>query len=347
VAAPPAGPSDADRLVDEGFDAIYRSVTAGPTASSHLDQAEVYLKRALTLDPRNARGLCAMANWQYTMGRRGFLARDEAFAKGRELLLDALAADDRCAEVHDSMGKIALFHDDDCHAALRHIERCVALEPDNGEALRFQSIVYKVLGRIEDAVRSARAATKRKPDLATVWNGLGDVLLAAGRTAEAIDPLKRAIAIQPGYGPALERLELARARLGELDLAAEIRASRLRLGGRRDRADLLDADLAASGAAEAMRRDLRRELEELLGEAEMTDPFEPYYMTRTTADQIVVVYAALGEWRKAMDWVERSYERRPVRLRRLLTEPPFDRRGLAVDPRYSRLLRAAVMEDLL
>jgi hypothetical protein len=36
-----------------------------------------------------------------------------------------------------------------------------------------------------------------------------------------------------------------------------------------------------------------------------------------------------------------------VRLRRLLTEPPFDRRGLAVDPRYSRLLRAAVMEDLL
>jgi hypothetical protein len=100
-------------------------------------------------------------------------------------------------------------------------------------------------------------------------------------------------------------------------------------------------------AAEAMRRDLRRELEELLGEAEKTDPFEPYYMTRTTADQIVVVYAALGEWHKAMDWVERSYERRPVRLRRLLSEPPFDRRGLAVDPRYARLLRAAVMEDLL
>jgi tetratricopeptide (TPR) repeat protein len=347
VPVAPAGPSDADRLVDEGFDAIYRSVSAGSTARSHLDQAEVYLKRALTLDPRNARGLCAMANWHYTMGRRAFLPRDESFAKGRELLLDALAADDRCAEVHDSLGKIALFHDDDCHAALRHIERCVALEPDNAEALRFQSIVYKVLGRIEDAVRSARAATKRKPDLATVWNGLGDVLLAAGRTAEAIDPLKRAIAIQPGYGPALERLELAHARLGEMDLAAEIRASRLRLGGRRDRADLLDADHTALGAAEAVQRDLRRELEEVLHEAEQTDPFEPYYMTRTTADQIVVVYAALGEWHKAMDWVEKAYERRPVRLRRLLTEPPFDRRGLAVDPRYARLLRAAVMEDLL
>jgi hypothetical protein len=96
-----------------------------------------------------------------------------------------------------------------------------------------------------------------------------------------------------------------------------------------------------------MHQDLRRELDELLKAAEEGDPFEPYYMTRTTADQIVVVYAALGEWHKAMDWVEKAYERRPVRLRRLLTEPPFDRRGLAVDPRYARLLRAAVMEDLL
>jgi hypothetical protein len=31
----------------------------------------------------------------------------------------------------------------------------------------------------------------------------------------------------------------------------------------------------------------------------------------------------------------------------VLTELPFDRRGLAVDPRYARLLRAAVLEDLL
>ncbi len=68
---------------------------------------------------------------------------------------------------------------------------------------------------------------------------------------------------------------------------------------------------------------------------------------RTTADQIIVVCAALGEWHKAMDWVERSYDRRPVRLRRTLTDPPFDRRGLAVDPRYARLLRVSVMEDLM
>ena len=288
-----------------------------------------------------------MANWHYTMGRAGFLPTEEAFRKGRELVLDALASDDRCAEVHNSLGKIALYHDDDCHAAARHIDRSVALNPEDAEALRFQSVVYKVLGRTEEALRIARAATVRAPDMAIVWNGLGDALLAAGRNAEAVDPLKRAISLQPGYGPALERLELAHVRLGELSLAVEFRISRLRLAGQGERAELLEREAAEAGAAEAMQRDLRRELEDLLRQAEAGDPFAGYYLSRTLADQIVITYAALGEWHKAMDWVERAWRQRPVRLRRMLTEPPFDRRGLAVDPRYARLLRAAVMEDLL
>jgi tetratricopeptide (TPR) repeat protein len=346
-AAVPAAPSEADRLVVEGLQAIYFSVSAGAAARSHLEQAEVYLKRALALDPKNARGLCAMANWLYTMGRLGFVPVPEAFVRGRELVLDALAADDRCAEVHNSLGKIALYYDDDCHAALRHIERSVALAPDDAEALRFQSVVYKILVRTEDAVRTARAATVRAPQVALIWNGLGDALLAAGRNAEAIDALKRAIALQPGYGPALERLELAHVRLGELDRAVEIRVSRHRLGGNHGRADLLLAEAGQLGAAEAVQRDLRRELDGLLQQAEREDPFANYYHTRIPADQIVVTYAALGEWHRAMDWVERAYNRRPVRLRRMLTEPLFDRHGLAVDPRYARLLRVAVLEDLM
>ena len=347
AAASPVVPSDADRLVDEGLEAIYHSVSAGPAARSHLDQAAAYLRRALTLDPHHARGLCAMANWYYTMGRAGFLPDEEAYGKGRELVLDALAADPACAEVHNSLGKIALYYDDDCHAAARHSDRAVALEPGHAEALRFQSVVYKILGRTEEAVRIARAATEKAPGVALVWNGLGDVLLTAGRNAEAIDALKRAIALQPGYGPAMERLELAHSRLGELDLALDIRAARLRLTGHSERADRLLGDAREVGAAGAIQRDLRRELEELLRKADATDPFAGYYLTRTLADQIVTTCARLGEWHQAMDWVERAYAVRPVRLRRMLTEPPFDRRGLAVDPRYARLLRVAVLEDLM
>ncbi len=233
------------------------------------------------------------------------------------------------------------------HSAARHNDRAVALAPEDVEALRTQSVIYKILGRVEDAIRMARQATECGPGLALVWNGLGDVLLAAGRNAEAIDALKRALSIQPGYVTALERLEIAWTRLGELELAVELRASRHKQGGHLDRAEQLARDVKDAGAAEAMQRDLRRELDILLQQAERNDPFADSHLSRTTADQIVVTYAALGEWHRAMDWVERAYDRRPIRLRRMLTDPPFDRRGLAVDPRYARLLRVAVLEDLM
>ena len=65
------------------------------------------------------------------------------------------------------------------------------------------------------------------------------------------------------------------------------------------------------------------------------------------ADSIVVAYAELGEWSKAMDWVERGYYQRPGRLRRVLTDLAYDRRGLASDPRYVRLLRTAGLAELI
>ena len=344
----PLQPSQADQLITEGFEAIYYGMGgAGEAARAYLDRAVIYIRRGLELEPRNARGLTALANWHFTMGRVGAAPATEAFARGRELVLDALAADDRCPDVHDSLSKMALYYDDDCHAALRHIERSVALNPKDVEARRFQSVVYKILGRLDAAVQSAKAATTIKPDMPGTWNGLGDALMAAGRNAEAVDALRRAVALQPGYGPALERLEIARARLGEFEAALDTRAARLRLVKQPERADQLIRDGATMGAAAAMRADQEREVAELVKSAETTDPFEPYYLSRTLADRIVMVYAELGEWHKAMDWIERAYAHRPVRLRRMLTEPPFDRRGLAVDPRYTRLLRVAVMEDLM
>ena len=345
--APSAAVSEADRLVTEGLKAYRFATSRGASSRTLLDQAAVYFRRALALDPHHARALCAMGNWHYVMGNFGLLPHDETFAQGRELLLAALAADDRIAEVHCSMGKVALYYDDDCPAAARHVERALALDAHDPEVLRFASIVYKILGRSDEAVRTARAATTQSPDVPALWNGLGDVLLATGRNAEAVDALKQAIALQPGYGPALERLELGRMRLGELDLALEIRASRLRLSGRSERADLLLADGERLGAGEALRQDVRRELDEWLRQAEQADPFAESFTTRTVADRIVTGYAELGEWQPAMDWVEKAYERRPGRLRRMLTDLPFDHRGLAADRRYARLLRVAGMEQLL
>ena len=343
----PVTMSEADDLVARGLSAFNLFGGSGGAASKgHLDEARAYLTRALALDPANARGLCAMGNLLSVEGAYGIAPREESIKRGRELIYAALAADDRCAEVHCSIGKVALYYDDDFHAAARHIRRAVELDPSEPEAQRLLSIVYKILGRAEDAVTAARAAAERAPDSSPLWNTLGDALLAAGRNAEAVDVLKRAIRLLPGYGPALERLERAHAALGEFDRAAEIRSSRMRLAGQRERADLLEAEAGAIGAAGAIREDLRRELAGLLRQAEALDPFLEN-VRRNVADRIASAHAELGQWREAMDWVERAFERRPGRLRRMLADMPVDYRGLAVDPRYARLMRVAGLEDLI
>ena len=109
------------------------------------------------------------------------------------------------------------------------------------------------------------------------WNALGDALIAAGRNAEAVDALKQAIILKPGYGPALERLELAQYRIGQSDRALETRSSRLRITGQGERAGILEREAAELGFTEARRRDVQRELDQLLNHAEKEDPFIEYF----------------------------------------------------------------------
>ena len=346
-AVPSGAPTPADELVNKGMQAWRRGIPGGAGAQLTLQESRAYFERALAIEPQNARALCGLSSYYSVMATRGFLDRDTASAKGRDLMFSALAADDRCAEVYVLLGVTALYWDDDFHAAARHIQRALELNPDEPDALRFQSVVFKILGRLEEAVAKAREATERAPDAPSLWNGLGDVLIAAGRNAEAVDALKRAISLKAGYDPALERLELAFFRIGEVDRALETRVSRLRVAGQGERAKILEREAGEVGFAEAWLCDVRRELDQLLSEAEKNDPFFEYFSSRSPADRIIIAYAELGEWNKAMDWVERAYERRPGRLRRMLTDHPFDRQGLAVDPRYARLLRVAGLEELL
>lgn len=93
--------------------------------------------------------------------------------------------------------------------------------------------------------------------------------------------------------------------------------------------------------------DLRADLQELLALAAQEDPFRDRQTSRQVSDRIIITSGELGDWTRAMDWVERGYYVRPGRLIRVLTDLPFDRRGLAPDRRYARLLRTAGLEFLL
>ena len=344
---PTANTAEADRLMREGVRTLRLGGAGGASARANLDQAEVYLKRALALEPRHARALCLYGNWHYVASRLGYLSQPEADARGRELIMAALAADDQIAEVHSSLAKIALYYDDDCHAAERHSARAVAIDPHDPEVLRTQSIVLKILGRTNEAVKAAEAAVAVDPKLPSVLNALGDALRAAGRHAESLDALRRAVALQPTYGPTLERMERQLAETGDAEGAADFRVSQLRAAGDHARIRQFEDDIDRVGPAEARLRDLRRELDQLLAEAATSDPLAHHPASRSIGDRIALLYSDLGEWAKAVEWIEKAYGHSPGRLRRVIMDVPFDRQGLATQRRYTRLLRVAGLDDLL
>jgi uncharacterized HAD superfamily protein len=106
-------------------------------------------------------------------------------------------------------------------------------------------------------------------------------------------------------------------------------------------------DVERVGWVAAREADLRRELEQLLEKAQREDPFQDVATSRQASDKILIVLAELADWNRAMDWVEQGYHRRPGRLRRVLMDLPYNRKGLAVDSRYARLLRTAGLADLI
>lgn len=103
----------------------------------------------------------------------------------------------------------------------------------------------------------------------------------------------------------------------------------------------------ATGWDAAREQDLRADLADLCVRSETEDPFKDPQGSRQLSDRLIIADGELREWHRAMDWVERGYFLRPGRLVRVLTDLPFDRRGLAVGRRYARLLRTAGLDTLL
>src|SRR6185312_11461131 len=232
-----------------------------------------------------------------------------------------------------------LYWEDDFEGAGIELKRGFDLDRSSAYGPRSYGTWLKIADRLPEAIDMMRRAAAIGPNAAVNFNALGDALMTAGRYDEAIEPLRQALRLNPQYDMALERLEITCHRAGRPEDAAVARRSLLAHNGKAERLAMVDERIQKLGWAAAREEDLRRELIHLLEQASTEDPFIDASSSRQLSDRVIVAYAELGEWKSAMDWVERGYHRRPGRLRRVLTDFLFDRRGLAIDPRYAPLLR--------
>lgn len=107
----------------------------------------------------------------------------------------------------------ALFGDRQWEAAVKQLEKALALDPDHDNARRMLARAYREEGRNTPAERAWEELVRRRPEDAGARDELSVLLLEAGRIDDAILHLEEAIRVEPTHVSRLLRTaDLARRR---------------------------------------------------------------------------------------------------------------------------------------
>jgi len=309
-----------------------------------LDSAEAFARSALQEDPGFALAYGLMGTNYFVKAFRGMGPFVEYMDSAQIMLRKSIAVDSTLADAWVNMASKAIYLDDDWSEATSIVRRALRLSGYDAQVLQFSSIVIgEVEGRIDSAIHLSRRSIEMEPSIGG-WNTLADLFMRAGRYDSAAAAARHALELDRTVPGPRRRLIISLEQLRRYEEAIEAR----RQGGDTAGAAEYARGFARGGAAgyEAVRQaDLRRQIAEL--EAPLN---RPYKLPEDTVpllreERIAALYAQLGEWTKAMDWVMQLVEHRPRRFRLIVANPQFA--GLRRDPRFTALVKEQGLEELL
>ncbi|GEM_PF-4969060 len=134
-------------------------------------------------------------------------------------------------EGYYAMGKY-FFYQGRLEKAKEAFTDAVRLDPGHVDALNGLGAVFDRLGQYDSAEKAYRAALLKDPKAAHVWANLGYSLLLAGKAGDALEPLQKAVGLDPDN--AVARQHLASAGAGGVNAAgaAPAETGRLAAAGR-------------------------------------------------------------------------------------------------------------------
>ena len=239
------------KLTDEEEAWWERTYTRNPEAYDYLlrglesqwhftketfDQARQMYKKAIELDPMYAVAYAWMGwtywmEWFYQLSDDSHLV-EQAFAMEQQ----ALALDDSLSLAHDVLGLVYLYRNKQYEQAIAEAKRAIALSPNfySPYGVLAGSLIFA--GRPAEAIDELEKAIRLNPShplyLATYLTGLGAAYSMTGRVEEAIAALKRAVSLVPNFSLPHESLASIYSALGREEEARAEAAEVLRLNPR-------------------------------------------------------------------------------------------------------------------
>ena len=220
--------------------------------------------------------------------------------------LNAIELQPDLALAHATRGWYESLYGYDWAAASTEFNKALALEPQNMRALFGKGRLARVLHRNVESIRYYEAARERDPVSRGPTQGLSTTLVATGRTAEAVQFARRALDISPNILEGHWRLAHALLWNGELEAAlSEIQLEPMS-SWRLSYVALIEQARRHTGAADAALRQLLA-----------SDGPNKEYL-------IASVYAARGDAKSAVAWLERGRLARSPYIGEVNGNPAFN-----------------------
>jgi len=323
IATRPTENAEAHQLYLKGT--FFSNKRTGPDLRTAID----YFKEAIGKDPNYALAYAGLADAYALLSLFGGEGPQQTAPQAKAAARKALELEDALPEAHNSLGLVLALHDFDFAQSKKEFERAIELNPNYATAHhQFGNMNLAMVGEFDHAIAEGKRAVELDPLSLIINADLGQNFLLARRYDEAIDQLRKTLALD-------SRFYYARWSLGEaLQLSGQLRKAMVEY---EKAAEITDDPIVlamlAQGYAKTGQRDkagkVLSQLEHLTTHRHV-GPFT-----------FALVHVALGENEKAIDDLERAYrERSDPGIVGIKVEPLVD--PLRGHPRFERLVAKVV-----
>jgi serine/threonine-protein kinase len=291
-----------------------------------LRKAIDYFQEAIRLDPGYAPAHSGLADaYIGLVFPVGAVAPNEGFPKARAEARRALEIDEGLPEGHTSSAALKMMYEWDWAGSENEFRRSLELDPSYAHAHHYYSHLLMATGRTAESLAHSRQALDLDPLSPNLNTHLGWHYLYARQPQEAIAQLRKTIELDPQYFMA--HVFLSRAFEMQKDYAEAIAESR-KAGETSPQNSLVLAPMAAALAHSGRRAEALAVLQQL---------DEISRRRYVSAYEVDIIHLALGDKKRAFEWLEKAYIQRADDLIYLNVEPRLE--TLRSDPRFSDLVR--------
>jgi TolB-like protein/DNA-binding winged helix-turn-helix (wHTH) protein/Flp pilus assembly protein TadD len=284
-----------------------------------LNKALSYTDQAIQLDPKYAAAWAQRSQVMENLAGLGLIESNEGFRRARESAEKAIALDPNLAAGYLRLARIQMSHDWDWDGAEVSLRKAAMLEPGSAEVLHGQAYLVRRLGRTDEAIELYKLAVALDPLRANFQLALGYELFDRGRYDEALAALQKAEEINPQ----LAALYMTRGKVFFSEGRKEEALAEMEK--EKGEGERLSGE-ALAYYAQGRTEDSDKALKQFIATHQNDSAF-----------QIGEIYAYRGEIDKAFEWLERAYRQRDPGLPEIKSNPLFKK--LYGDPRYTQFLK--------